>query len=79
MIGGVKLDLVESVVLAGCEGQTYAAVVTDVDDRGARIQIADPAVVGRVAAHHVEPGDAITVRLVGADPGKRAITFERVS
>ncbi len=31
--------------------------MTDEGDRGARIQIADPAVVARVDAHHVDPGD----------------------
>jgi len=73
------LDLVEAVTLQGCEGHVYDAVVTDVDDRGARIQITEPAVVARVNAHRVEPGDALTVRLVGADPSKRTVTFERVS
>ncbi|MCU1364412.1 MAG: ribonuclease [Ilumatobacteraceae bacterium] len=72
------IDLVESVALKGREGQTFDAVVTDVDDRGARIQLADPAVVARVSAHHVEPGDAFPVRLVSADPAKRTVTFERI-
>jgi len=73
------LDLVEAVTLKGCEGRTYEAVVTDVDDRGARIQIAEPAVVARVNAHRVEPGDELAVRLVSADPAKRTVTFERIS
>ena len=51
------LDLAEAVVLDGCEGQLFDAVVTDEDDRGVRIQIADPAIVARVDAHHVDPGD----------------------
>ena len=73
------LDLVEAVTLKGCEGRVYDAVVTDVDDRGARIQIAEPAVVARVNAHRVEPGDALKVRLVSADPSKRTVVFERIS
>jgi len=73
------IDLVESVVLHGHEGETFAAVVTDVDDRGARIQLSDPPVVARVAAHRVEPGDTFAVRLVAADPLKRQISFERVN
>jgi exoribonuclease R len=73
------IDLVEAVTLKGCEGRVYDAVVTDVDDRGARIQLAEPAVVGRVSAHRVEPGDALKVRLVSADPSKRAVTFERLA
>lgn len=73
------IDLVEAFVLHGCEGRTYDAIVTDVDDRGARIQLSDLAVVARVSAHRVEPGDALVVRLTGADPAKRTVTFERVS
>lgn len=73
------LDLVEAVTLKGCEGRVYDSVVTDVGDRGARIQIAEPAVVARVNAHRVEPGDVLKVRLVGADPAKRTVTFERIS
>ncbi len=73
------IDLAEAVVLHGAEGRTFTAVVTDIDDRGARIQLCDPAVVARVPARHVEPGDEVRVRLVAADPVKRQITFERVS
>ncbi len=73
------VDLVEAVVLHGREGDVFTAVVTDVDDRGARIQIADPAVVARVSAHRIEPGDTFQVRLVTADPLKRQLSFERVS
>ena len=73
------IDLVEAFVLQGSEGRTFEAIVTDVDDRGARIQLTDPAVVARVSAHRVEPGDALVVRLLSADPAKRTVTFERVS
>lgn len=73
------IDLVEAVVLAGREGAMFDAVVTDTDERGARIQLVDPAVVSRVAAHRVEPGDELTVRLVSADIAKRQVSFERVS
>ncbi|MCU1395422.1 MAG: ribonuclease [Ilumatobacteraceae bacterium] len=73
------IDMVEAIALQGSEGTTFDVVVTDVDDRGARIQLSDPAVVARVSAHSVEPGDALTVRLVSADPAKRTVTFERVS
>ncbi len=49
------------------------------DDRGARIQITDPAIVARVDARHVGPGDQVRVRLVDADPEHRTVRFERVS
>lgn len=73
------IDLVEAVTLHGCEGRVYDAVITDIDERGARIQLSDPAVVARVNAHGVEPGDAVKVRLVAADPLKRTVDFERIS
>lgn len=72
------IDLVEAVILQGHEGEVFAAVVTDVDERGARIQLTDPAVVARVSAHRVVPGDEVHVRLVSAVPASRQVTFERV-
>jgi exoribonuclease R len=73
------LDAAEAVVLAGREGEVFDAVVTDEDDRGVRIQICEPAVVARVAARHVDPGDAIRVRLTATDPTRRTVEFDRVS
>ena len=45
----------------GREGDVFDAVVTDEDERGVRVQIGDPAVVARVAAHRVDPGDPLRV------------------
>ncbi len=78
-IGRAVIDLAEAVMLQGAVGKVFAAVVTDVDDRGARIQLCDEPVVARVAAQGVAPGDALHVRLVAADPTQRAISFTRVS
>jgi exoribonuclease R len=72
------LDVAEAIVLAGREGEVFDAVVTDEDQRGARIQIGEPAVVSRVTAHGVNPGDAVRVRLTDSDPATRNVTFERV-
>lgn len=72
------VDLAEAVMLQGSEGQVFAAIVTDVDERGARMQLRDQPVVTRVAAHAVQPGDAISVRLISTDPQRRLIQFERV-
>lgn len=72
------IDLAEAVMLQNCAGRSFSAIVTDVDDRGARIQLRDEPVVARVATHGVAPGDALQVRLTAADPGQRTITFERL-
>jgi exoribonuclease R len=73
------IDLAEAVMLHGEEGTVFAAIVTDVDDRGARIQLRDQPVVARVATQGVAPGDEVHVRLTTADPDKRTVTFERTS
>ena len=69
------LDLVEAVVLRGREGDVFDAIVTDIDERGARMQLCDIAVVARVAAEGVKPGDPLRVRLVEAAPERRAVRF----
>lgn len=78
-IGRAVIDLAEAVMLREQVGRIFPAVVTDVDERGARIQLCEQPVVARVAAPGAEPGDALSVRLTGADPANRAIGFERVS
>ena len=73
------IDLAEAIVLRGREGEVFDAVVTDEDDRGARIQLAEPAVVARVAVRGVDPGDELRVRLTGVDVAERALAFEPVA
>ncbi len=69
------IDLAEAVMLQNCVGQVFPAVVTDVDDRGVRMQLRDLPVVARVAAQGVRPGDALAVKLDAVDIDRRAITF----
>jgi exoribonuclease R len=76
-IGRATLDLAEAIMLEGSEGSRFAAVVTDLDDRGARIQLADPAVIARVDAKGATPGDRIEVELMTVDVAQRRIAFER--
>ena len=73
------IDLAEAAMLSGREGESFASVVTEVDDVGPRIQLCDQPVVTRVTAHGVAPGDKLTVRLVAADPVKRTVSFERIA
>jgi VacB/RNase II family 3'-5' exoribonuclease len=72
------VDLAEAVQLSEQEGKTFAAVVTDVDERGAKVQLRDLPVVTRVSAREVAPGDPIVVRLVAVDQVRRMIRFELV-
>jgi len=73
------IDLAETVLLNGREGEMFAAVVTDLDEHGARIQLSDLPVVARADAKNVAPGDALRVRLKAIDPVGRSLTFDRVN
>lgn len=74
------IDLAEAIMLQGREGESFAATVTDVDAKGARIQIADPAIVARMNdAKGVEPGDTLQVTLTAADPDRRQVSFARTA
>jgi exoribonuclease R len=72
------LDLAEAIMLEGSEGKHFSAVVTDIDERGARIQLADQAVIARVDAKGAAPGDTIEVALTTVDVAQRRTAFERV-
>ena len=72
------LDLAEAVVLQGREGERFEAVVTDEDERGARIQLCDPAVIARIDGKGAFPGDRISVELASVDVPHRQILFQRV-
>ncbi len=73
------LGLAEAVMLAGREGSRFTAVVTDIDDRGARIQLSDLAVVARVDGAGLMPGDAVTVELTTVDIAHRQVQFQRAN
>lgn len=68
-----------AVMFAGNEGETLGAIVTDIGERGASIQLRDLPVTARVDASGLTPGDALDVRLTQADPRQRKIAFERLS
>jgi exoribonuclease R len=71
------VDLAEAVMLHGREGEEFEAIVTDLDERGARIQLRDLPVVARIDGHGLQPGDAPRLKLIRADPDARTIAFDR--
>lgn len=75
----LALDLAEAVVLQGREGELFDGVVVDEHAGGAIVQVPEPAVLATVVAHRVDPGDAVRLRLVAADPARRAVEFDRVA
>ena len=72
------IDLAEVALLANHEGETFPAIITDITETGARIQLSDLPVVGRAKVHDVVPGAAIRVKLLAADASQRRLDFERV-
>ena len=75
-VDSAVLELAESVVLSGRVGERFAGTVTDVDKkRGARIQLADPAVITRVPADNLEIGAVVALHLDEADPSRRLTRF----
>ena len=73
------VDFVEAMVLRTRIGDTFRAIVTDVDherDR-ARVQLREPAVVARLPADGLDLGAEVTVRLEAANPQQRLVTFSR--
>jgi exoribonuclease R len=73
------VDLAETVLLREQVGDIFPAVVTDLDERGARMQLTDLPVVARVDAKNVTPGDTMRVRLASVDPVQWALHFDRVN
>lgn len=69
------LDLAETVLLSGREGELFPALVTQMDDRGARIQLCDWPVLARVSGDGLASGDAVRVRLTGVDAARRQLLF----
>lgn len=70
------IDLAEAVMLQGREGEIFAAVVTDINEHGARMQLRDLPVVAGVPVQGVAPGDELRVRLTAVDVEKRTTHFE---
>ncbi|HEU4704496.1 MAG TPA: RNB domain-containing ribonuclease [Sphingomicrobium sp.] len=77
-IARAVIDLAEAVALEGREGDQFEAVVTDTDQRGARIQICAPPVVARLKTKDYVAGQELQVRLDSADPATRTIHFSVV-
>ena len=72
-VDSAVLELAEAVVLACRVGEQFTGTVTDIDkQRGARIQLADPAVITRVPVNGLNIGATVQLRLDEADPARAA-------
>ncbi|MFE3450184.1 RNB domain-containing ribonuclease [Nonomuraea sp. NPDC059194] len=72
-----SIDLVEAFVLRDRIGQSFDAVVLDIDERrpGGLVQLTDPAVIARCDGSALPLGQPVKVRLTKADPQTREVRF----
>lgn len=75
-IDSAVVELAEAVVMKPRLGEEFHGRVTDIDERGARIQLCSEAVVTRVNVDGLEVGAAVSVKLVEDDPARRLTRFE---
>jgi exoribonuclease R len=73
------LDLVEAVLLAGREGETFDGMVVDAREGRGVVQLHDPVVRARIDGEGLPLGAAVRVRLVEASPAERSVRFELAS
>ena len=73
------IELAETALLSAQTQRTFGAVVIDVDDRGAHIQLCELPVVSRINGHGLAPGDDLRVRVVSTDIPTRTLKLERVA
>jgi exoribonuclease R len=71
------VDQVEAWLLTGEIGGTFEAVVLRADGARAEILVEDPLVTGKCAGTNLPEGERISVRVVGVDPARRKVSFER--
>ncbi len=69
------VDTVEALLLQPHVGETFAGTVLSIEKGHSTVQLADPAVTADLEGVDVDPGKALTVRLVEADPAARRVRF----
>ena len=76
-IDSAVIELAEAVTLKDKLGTRFEGRVTDLDRRGARIQLCTLPVVTRLAEDGLELGEQVFLTLTEADPVRRLTRFER--
>ncbi|MEO6433576.1 MAG: RNB domain-containing ribonuclease [Sphingomicrobium sp.] len=76
-IDSAVVELAEAVVLQSRVGESFAGRVTDIDDRGARIQLCAEPVVTRVDGAGLSLGEQVDLKLTEAVPAHRLTRFAR--
>lgn len=74
-VGAAAVDLAEAVELQSRVGQLFDGQVTDIDQRGARVQLCGEAIIIRVPLPGPAIGDRVRLKLVASDPVQRKTSF----
>ena len=74
-VGAAAVDLAEAVELQSRVGQHFRGQVTDIDQRGARVQLCGEAIIIRVPLSDPAIGDRVELKLVASDPLERRTQF----
>jgi exoribonuclease R len=74
-VGSAVIELAEAVELQPHVGETFAGRVTDIDERGARVQLCGRAIITRAAMPAVQVGDGVQLKLIESDPAQRRARF----
>lgn len=69
------VDFTEALALQHRRGETFEAVVVDVESDHVTLQLVDPAVVTQSNRTDLHLGAAVTARLEACDPATRTVTF----
>ena len=77
-VDSAVVELAEAVVLQSRVGEVFEGRVTDIDDRGARVQLCSEPVVTRVAAEGLGLGEHVELTLTEAVPAHRLTRFSLV-
>jgi len=72
------IDLAEALALAHRVGEVFVGTVVSVDERRAKIQVRQPAVVAFIDPDARELGESVEVRLTAADARTRLVHFDPV-
>jgi len=69
------VDLAETVMLHGREGERFAAVVTDAEGSSARVHLQGLPIVARARIVDPQPGQQVMLQLERSDPERRTLSF----
>ncbi len=77
-VDSAVIELAEAVTMEDRVGEAFEARVTDVDERGARVQLCTEPVVTRIAQDGLIPGNALSLRLIEVSAQQRLARFEQL-